>query len=182
MIVNCTYCNKAFAKTPYQAAKAKKHFCSTICYGFGQRRRVKKICEICKVEFEISESLSKQGGRTCSRKCHFVYQSIRPQITGQNHHAWGGGRYKTKKGYIVVKSHNHPNKDKNNNVLEHILVVEKEIGRFLIKGEEVHHINEIKDDNRPENLMLFACKSDHAKYHWGHDIIPLWDGRKLLTK
>ena len=49
-------------------------------------------------------------------------------------------------------------------VYEHRLVVERHIGRLLTPGETVHHINECRTDNRPENL--FVCPEDeHAKAH-----------------
>lgn len=41
-------------------------------------------------------------------------------------------------------------------VFEHILVVERRIGRHLLEGENVHHINGVKDDNRSENLELWT--------------------------
>jgi len=39
-------------------------------------------------------------------------------------------------------------------VFEHILVAEALLRRYLVEGESVHHINGIRDDNRPENLEL----------------------------
>ena len=73
-------------------------------------------------------------------------------------------RFKTTDGYIRVRKKTHP-QAQNNFILEHRLVMEKHLGRYLTQKEEVHHENEIKEDNRIENLRLFKTKADHTRYH-----------------
>lgn len=34
--------------------------------------------------------------------------------------------------------------------------MEQKLGRYLLPSEQVHHISGVKDDNRPENLELWA--------------------------
>jgi GTPase SAR1 family protein len=69
------------------------------------------------------------------------------------------------KGYVYVKAPNHPFATKDGYVKRSRLIMEKIIGRFLTPEEIVHHINEIKDDDRPKNLKLFPLKAGHTKLH-----------------
>lgn len=50
-------------------------------------------------------------------------------------------------------------------MLEHRYVMELLIGRVLAPGEEVHHVNGDKSDNRPGNLTLYDSRRSHAREH-----------------
>ena len=47
---------------------------------------------------------------------------------------------------------------------QHRLVMEEKLGRKLKPGEVVHHKNEVKTDNDPDNLEL-TSRSAHQKTH-----------------
>ena len=69
---------------------------------------------------------------------------------------WKGGRTRHKAGYVMIRIPGHPSAGRSPYVFEHIFVVEQVLGRYLVDGESVHHINGIRDDNRPENLQLWT--------------------------
>lgn len=47
---------------------------------------------------------------------------------------------------------------------EHILVAWKKYGRMPNLNEQVHHVNENKRDNSPDNVEILL-KTDHMKHH-----------------
>lgn len=75
---------------------------------------------------------------------------------GIHHPAYKGGRTKNRHGYIYLRNPEHPNANSNGYVMEHRVVMEKMIGRYLKPKETVHHKNGIRDDNQPENLELWS--------------------------
>jgi len=68
-------------------------------------------------------------------------------------------------GYLLIYKPEHPFATKQGYVPEHRLVVEKHLGRYLTKLEVIHHINEIRTDNKIKNLYLFAKRWQHCVYH-----------------
>jgi len=88
--------------------------------------------------------------------CHTeeAKEKISLSRTGAKNPRWKGGRAVDSSGYFLVLEPGHPHADYNGYVLEHRLVVEKDMKRFLMPDEHVHHWNGIRDDNRPENLAV----------------------------
>lgn len=77
----------------------------------------------------------------------------------------GIGHKKSRKdGYNYIYFPDHPKSTKDGYIMEHILVMECNIGRWLKEDEIVHHKNHIRDDNRIENLQLMTF-SEHARLH-----------------
>jgi len=62
-------------------------------------------------------------------------------------------------------------------VAQHRVIAEAAMGRPLVAGECVHHINEDTQDNRPGNLLVFASGRHHRAYHEAKPTPIVWDGR-----
>lgn len=145
----CEVCHKQFER---RGTRIDFHTCSYVCAG----KRKTHIgtsnhkCLVCDKEF-IVKRMDHGRRKTCSVKCRSTYMSER--FSGPNNHLWRGGTIYIKK-YKYIKSPNHPSKNSGDYVAEHRLVMEKSLGRYLTKDEEVHHLNSIKDDNRLENLAV----------------------------
>lgn len=86
---------------------------------------------------------------------------------------YGGHKKKRSDGYIAVYCPNHPLANKDGYVMEHILVMEEAIGRYITREEVVHHKNHKRNDNRLDNLELMTFQ-EHARLH----LKERWEKRK----
>jgi len=93
-------------------------------------------CSKCAAKYRVNNGLTPIGGK------------------GKNCPAYKNGCVKDKQGYIKIFLPEHPHADNRGYIKEHRLVMEKKLGRYLTKDEIVHHLNEVKWDNRVENLCL----------------------------
>lgn len=85
---------------------------------------------------------------------------------GPKNNNWKGGRVIASNGYVLVRvSPDHHLADIRGYAYEHRLVAEQKVGRMLKPGEQIHHINGIKTDNRPENITVAANQAEHRSLH-----------------
>lgn len=83
-------------------------------------------------------------------------------------------------GYVYLSGfQEHPNSNAVGQISEHILVMSQKLGRPLVKGENVHHLNGQRDDNRPENLELWSRVQPPGqrvedKIQWAIELLKLY--------
>jgi len=176
MRIQCKYCGKEIDLPKWKAKKQR--YCSVLCARRGVRgdkektkfyrnkdwlyqkyiveqKSMKTIAdEIGTFPNNIHEWLKKFGIPRREFNAP-IYRKGLP-LKGKDNPNWRGGKYK-KRGYWV-------NNVNGETVGEHRLVMEKFLGRKLLKTEVVHHLNGDKSDNRIENLLLFPDNKSHVKY------------------
>lgn len=152
---NCLVCNKEFRTRLSKIKEGNGKFCSRKCYHFSDKGRQRKEylmvnCLRCQKQFRTFPSRVKSNlSKYCCKKCSYRRKEM----------------FITWHGYVYILKPSHPQSNKRGYVLEHRLVCEKHLNRFLEPQEHVHHINEIRNDNRIENLAVFKNKGYHCAFH-----------------
>jgi endogenous inhibitor of DNA gyrase (YacG/DUF329 family) len=87
MIIKCHQCGTETNKSPYYIKKFNgRLFCSKKCYYDSLRKdKIKRICEVCKIEFQSHVSSVKyHGARFCSKECKDIFNR------STNSYSWKG--------------------------------------------------------------------------------------------
>jgi hypothetical protein len=88
---------------------------------------------------------------------------------GSNSSNWKGGKSRHYEGYIKIYMPEHHRADSSGYVYEHILVWEREHGILIPEGHVIHHLNGLKADNRPDNLVCLPVKQ-HDTFSVRHEM------------
>lgn len=148
----CAYCGNP-------GKKIFGGYCSNV-HRHLDTRSVKLIleCAGCGRPVVRSSSQVAESGRVFCRRC--------PKNAGENHYKWKEGQYLNPAGYRLILV-------QGDYVLEHIYVWQQANKASILKeaGAHVHHVNMVKTDNRPDNLLLLSSQ-EHGRIHRYMDSQP----------
>ena len=104
---------------------------------------------------------------------------------GKRSSHWKGGKHTDRHGYVQVWNPEHPNARMGGYIHEHRLVMSDILGRPLKSFENVHHRNGKRDDNRPENLELWASIQPSGQrvsdlITFAREILNIYENPELL--
>lgn len=154
----CQQCGKSIYSTPGGNSRPRKRFCSRSCATTARNLS--------------SANPSYKRDITGDKNPMFGVKKTGEQnpmfgMTGEKCPRWKGGIKSRKDGYIMEYQKDHPSRNgRPGYVLQHRLVMERHLGRFLSDDEVVHHVNENPSDNRIDNLQVMT-QSEHAALHFG---------------
>lgn len=114
-----------------------------------------------------------------------LYGDVQEDKPLQSRSANGDGQI-NHDGYRIVKRPGHPNARANGSIFEHVIIMSEALGRPLIKGENVHHKNGDRLDNRIENLELWskvqpAGQRVEDKVAWAIDLLQTYRPELLCS-
>lgn len=189
---SCKYCNKEFdhykSYTKYCSLKCRKKFHHE---SEMNRRRSDPIYRARRNKIEIERRHKKRQEDKDYREKHNSDEKARyRRKNGINSDAdlkiapKGSGSL-TRHGYRQITMKDHPNARRDGTMFEHTFVMSKHLGRPLKRGETVHHLNGIRDDNRIENLELWCGSHRYGqrvsdKIKWAKEFLEQYGHTAIL--
>lgn len=165
VLKKCLQCGNKFKTLHHDYSK--RIYCSQECsnkskIGKPSPNKGKKYPPLSK-EARIKISIAQRGRKHSKETCKKIGNA---QI-GSKNHSWKGGKHINYGGYIVIYKPEHPFAS-GKYIMEHRVIMEQILGRYLEPFEIVHHRNGIKTDNRPENLQIVIRKAHFGSVRCPH--------------
>lgn len=148
----CALCKEDKPLMAFHVARTKK---------FGRDTR----CKECKSSLHLNRILGECKLETCSKKEHQLgycaghytrFKRYGNPMEDKPLRTRDGSGWTDSNGYRVLSKKGHPLVTREDGrVMEHVFVMSEHLGRPLVPGENVHHKNGVRHDNRLENLEIW---------------------------
>ena len=154
----CLRCKESFNVNINTKKGTAKKYCNSICSkkANGENNKGKKRTDDFKKA--LSEKVKGEGNSFFGKKhkpesLMKMSESSKGKNSGQNNYNWKGG-FREGSEYLRVTDGR----------FVHRIVMAEKLGRELHEWENVHHIDENKRNNHPDNLEILS-NSEHRKLH-----------------